>query len=652
MGNLCLELERRSNQQLNFKPQFLGPRNCLPAWREIGASQTLLKAISNGVKAPLIKAPLVQSPKARQEEAMQATIGEYLASGAIRRLSPNEKANTRSWTPIFGLEKKQSNKIRVITDLRNLNRCCQPFHHKPETWKSVLLTLQDPNLKWATKLDLQSWYHNLAVHPKTARWMRFHHLGVGYQIQAMPFGWNLSSMWSHLLSQPVRSHIQQMGIKLAWFVDDILILGHTKSDAEQKTAQVIHLLTRLGLRINEQKSSTEARQVVEYLGQILDLTTNTLSPVPEKREASHRAAKLCLRGRRAPARFVARVAGMLLEQRKSNPALHGYPQQIMRCAAQMAATNLQQGTANNRFKAWNAPTFKSPELQDLLKEASHCLQSPIPRVFRATTNLRYQLNTDASDLGWGATLKTQGKEVKAAGLPWTNNQKGLHSTHKEALATALAVKFLAPYIPEGSHLELNTDSSSTMWLWNKGSRIRSLNNTIWRQVQELHKKKIFCVARHVPGVTNKRADWLSRNLDPKNYRLNPAIFQQVCQHFQAQPTIDLFASRQNKQVQRYCSWRVDPKSQGSAWDILWGKEMGWCNPPWELIRPTLAKIKQDKAKVLCCLPDWGAQPWYPEMLALQVTRPLILKDRPLFQDPSGNPLPPPRWRTLFCILQG
>ena len=51
---------------------------------------------------------------------LQSTIGEYLQAGAIRKLTPKEQACTRTWTPIFGLEKRDSHKIRVITDLRVL----------------------------------------------------------------------------------------------------------------------------------------------------------------------------------------------------------------------------------------------------------------------------------------------------------------------------------------------------------------------------------------------------------------------------------------------------------------------------------------------------------------------------------------------------
>ena len=106
-----------------------------------------------------------------------------------------------------------------------------------------------------------------------------------------------------------------------------------------------------------------------------------------------------------------------------------------------------------------------------------------------------------------------------------SKQRLLHSTHKEALATSLAIKVPIPYVPECCTLEIHTDSISTIWLWNKGSRIRSITNTIWRQVQALQQKKIFFYARHVLGVSNKRADWLSRNSDPKKYRLDHANFK-------------------------------------------------------------------------------------------------------------------------------
>ena len=91
VGNICLEEQLQNNQKLNFKPQFLGLRNCLQAWVKIGANQTLIKTISKGVKAPLKKAPVVHPLHKRQEKLIATTIGEYLAAGAIKKWTPKQQ---------------------------------------------------------------------------------------------------------------------------------------------------------------------------------------------------------------------------------------------------------------------------------------------------------------------------------------------------------------------------------------------------------------------------------------------------------------------------------------------------------------------------------------------------------------------------------
>ena len=66
------------------------------------------------------------------------TIDEYLEAGVIRKLTKEEAKRTRFGIPTFGREKKDSHKIRLITDLRQLNNCHQVGKRKAETWQSVL----------------------------------------------------------------------------------------------------------------------------------------------------------------------------------------------------------------------------------------------------------------------------------------------------------------------------------------------------------------------------------------------------------------------------------------------------------------------------------------------------------------------------------
>ena len=100
------------------------------------------------------------------------TIGEYLDNGVIIKLGPEELHRTRSWVPVFPRPKKDSPKIRMITDLRGLNTCHQVPRHRPETWRTLLQTLQEKEYAWACTLDLQNWFHHLEMHPKMGRWMR------------------------------------------------------------------------------------------------------------------------------------------------------------------------------------------------------------------------------------------------------------------------------------------------------------------------------------------------------------------------------------------------------------------------------------------------------------------------------------------------
>ena len=104
-----------------------------------------------------------------QEEQLMTTIGECLANGVITKLSRDEETRTKYWVSTFPRLKKDSNKIRMITDLRYLNSCHQVPHHRPDTWNCVLQTLQDQEYKWACTLDLQNWFHHLQVHPKVGR---------------------------------------------------------------------------------------------------------------------------------------------------------------------------------------------------------------------------------------------------------------------------------------------------------------------------------------------------------------------------------------------------------------------------------------------------------------------------------------------------
>jgi hypothetical protein len=168
----------------------------------------------------------------------------------------------------------------------------------------------------------------------------------------------------------------------------------------------------------------------------------------------------------------------------------------------------------------------------------------------------------------------------------------------------------------------------------------------------MNKRKVHVEAHHIPGETNQRADWLSRNADPKIFSIKTEVYHELCRRLNYRPQLDVFASRTNKKCKNFCSWRTDLSSKGNAFQIHWASQPNWMNPPWELIPRALQKLKADKATALACLPIWPANPCWRQMMKLMTGVALVMKNQAIFLNQEGKELFPPRWGTLFTILSG
>ena len=128
---------------------FHGPRNRLSEWKAMGADPVLLEALRKGVNSPLYGKPSTQPRReVRHLHEIQTITGEYLQRGVLRKLTDAESQRTKTWTPVFGRPKKFSDKVRLITDLRELNRHHQVPKHRPTTWREVLHTISKEHLQW------------------------------------------------------------------------------------------------------------------------------------------------------------------------------------------------------------------------------------------------------------------------------------------------------------------------------------------------------------------------------------------------------------------------------------------------------------------------------------------------------------------------
>ena len=79
---------------------------------------------------------------------------------------------------------------------------------------------------------------------------------------------------------------------------------------------------------------------------------------------------------------------------------------------------------------------------------------------------------------------------------------------------------------------------------------------------------VWTTCSHVSSKVNLLADAASSKFNDI-HEWNEDAFKELCKEFGV-PSIDLFASRLNKQVPRFCSWKPYPDSEHfDAFSIYW-----------------------------------------------------------------------------------
>ena len=69
------------------------------------------------------------------------------------------------------------------------------------------------------------------------------------------------------------------------------------------------------------------------------------------------------------------------------------------------------------------------------------------------------------------------------------------------------------------------------------------------------------------------------------------------------PTLDIFASRINHQIDRFIFWKPDQKVLATnAFSIKWNTEFYYIFPPFSLLGKMTAKIYRDKTKAIVVIP--------------------------------------------------
>ena len=183
----------------------------------------------------------------------------------------------------------------------------------------------------------------------------------------------------------------------------------------------------------------------------------------------------------------------------------------------------------------------------------------------------------------------------------------------ELLAILLAIKSLCATC-SNCHIQVQCDNKTAVcYVNNMGGSKSKECNALTKQIWEHYISHNFWLsATHLPGCENTQADLESRQFNDRTERiLDPSTYKIITLTL-GTPTIDLFASRLNKQCLSYVSWRPDPEAFFiDAFSVDWSKIYFYAFTPFSLIGRCLDNIQACKAEGILVVPFWPSQTWYP-----------------------------------------
>lgn len=588
------------------------------SWRTLTSDQQILSLVS-GYKISFFKTPFQKSPQFTQTSGQEALlisreVNELLQKGAIQK-TPFTRDGF--YSRLF-LVPKKGGSMRPVIDLSSLNKFIVNEHFQMENL-SCLKTLLLPG-DFMTNIDLKDAYLSVPVHESSRKFLRFVWKGTCYQFKALPFGLCSAPRIFTKILKPVAAFLRRKSIRILIYLDDFLLLAATMEEAVENTQLVVTLLHSLGFTVNLQKSLLIPTQVITFLGFKIDSMCMTISLPTAKANKILACCRLFLASPSITLRNLASLIGLL---ESSRPAIWRAPLHFRHLQS-----DLIRGLHLNQ-ESYDASIVLSPSARvDLAWWLKHILSANGSPVHLPPPDVI--ITTDASKKGWGAvhqSLETNGR--------WSQPESLQHINYLELKAAFLAVK---AFLKGKSHatVSLRLDNTTAIaYVNNKGGtrcpQLLTLALEMWDWCQA---RDIFVIASHIPGRENVSADKESRVFrDMSEWKLDPSIIQPFLLNCQT----DLFASRLTNQLEDYISWRPDPGAiHTDAFTINWAPLRGYAFPPFNLISKTLEKVTIDQTELVLVAPVWQAQPWWPVLLRLLISQPVLLPSSPtLLTDPTN-----------------
>ncbi len=535
---------------------------------------------------------------ASKASVLQQELSSLLQKGAIEEIPQSEVE--RGFFSRYFLVSKRDGSLRPILDLRRLNFSLYKGKFKMLTIKTIMSQVQEGD--WFVTIDLKDAYFHIQVVQRHRRFLQFAFGGKAYQYKVLPFGLALAPRTFMKCMDAALAPLRLQGIRVLNYLDDWLILAHSRELVSRHRDIVLGHIHSLGLRMNAKKSVLLPSQRTVFLVVRLDSVQMQAHLAPAQIPDLTACLARFKLGHHVSVGTCRRLLGLMAAASPVLPLglLHMRPflwwMKELRLHPTVPATRLIRVSRSccRPLLMWRDPVF---------------LRSGVRM---GAIHRRYMITTDASMTGWGAVF-----EGRPASGEWKEEFLSWHINCLELRAVFLALKYFLPVL-RGYHIIVRTDNMALVSHTNRqgGSRSRTLDRLARRLLLWSQDKFLSLRAVHVPGILNLAADFLSRQkLRPGEWMLNCQTVSQIWDLF-GEAEVDLFASQESSQCPLWFSLSFPTTLGIDGFAHPLPNVSLYAFPPIKLIPAVLCRVKVSGARLLLIAPFWPSQIWFSALTTL------------------------------------
>ena len=531
-------------------------RTKIEEWENITSDKNILKLL-DGVEIEFTETPLQElgfETKFSKEETekVDKEIQELWKKGVIVTC---ERKEGDFVSPIFTRPKKDG-KIRLILNLKKLNKSVEYHHFKMETLKQALALVTEEC--WFASLDLKEAYFSISIKEESQEYLKFLWKGQLYKFTVFPNGLACCPRLFTKILKPVMTYLHQLGFISTIFIDDTLLMGDSELECVKNVHASLDIFHKLGFVIHPTKSVLKPTQKITYLGFEIDSKDMTVRPTEEKKEKIKELSEKLLKQGYSTIRVLAKLIGMIVACFPG--VMHG-PLHYRRMESDKI-----EALKNSNGNYDDFVTFSNEAIADMRWWREH-IENAYNVIDDSHGEPDIVIYSDASLSGWGCD-----SVLGRSGGHWSEQEQSLHINVLELTAAWFALKALAK-TENKKHIRLMLDNTTAVACINNMGTNHSLAcdsvvKNIWLFCL---RRDVWLSAAYIPGRENTEADLESRkiNLDTE-WKLNPSLLNQATDILNFKPDIDMFATRINSQYTKYVSYKPDPDAFSvNAFNLNW-----------------------------------------------------------------------------------